>query len=152
MKLTESQLRAMIREQIKNELEEISASGAAAGFDSPNAFAKGNSVFRKKLGQTAGYTLSPKTGEEGGKVDEARSHYDLYKADESATPKQKLGRAIAEINRQMNEIDKVIGMNARLKQETNTSSSGMWKRTMKHLSKMESRMISLSNKIRELKA
>lgn len=152
MKLTESELRDLVREQIKKELEEISASGGAAGFDSPKAFAGKNNVHRKKLGQTAGYTLSPVSGEEGGKIDEARSHYDLYKADESATPKQKLGRAIAEINRQMNEIDRVIGMNARLKQESNLSNSGMWKRTMRHLSKMESRMITLSSKIRELKA
>jgi hypothetical protein len=152
MKITEAELRELIREQIKKELEEISATGAAAGFETPKAFAGKNSVFRKKLGQTAGYTLAKQSGEEGGKVDESRSHYEVYKADDTATPKQKLGRAIAEINRQMNEIDRVIGMNARLKAETNLSNSGMWKRTMKHLSKMESRMVSLSNKIRELKA
>jgi hypothetical protein len=152
MKISESNLRALIREVIEEELEEISTSAGAGAYSTPFAFSrKGMDGRRKQIAQTAGYTLSPQSGEEGGKLDEGRSHYENYKADDTATPKQKLGRAIAEVNRALNEIDKVISMNARLKQETNTNSSGMWKRTMKYLTKMEGRMVSLSNKLREFR-
>lgn len=149
----EDRIRQMVVEMIKQELEEISTSGATPGYQTPNAFtAKGSgpTVVKKKLSWTPDYT--PTDDEDGKRVDEARSKYDIYKMDETATTPQKIGRAITEINRRLNEIDQLLEMNARLKTEQNLGSTGLWKRTMKHLTRMENKILRMSQRLKELKS
>ncbi len=128
----------MIREELEKELEEVSTCAAAGGYDTPGAFKKtpeegDGPIVRKHLG-------------------EARSKYETYKLDESGTVPQKIGRAITEINRRLNEIDALLEMNERLKTENNLGSTGLWKRTMKHLTRMESKILNMSRRLKELKS
>ena len=126
-------IQTVIREMLKQELEELSTTGAVAGYATPFAFKK--------------------TGEEDEReLKEARSRYLEFKNDPTASPKQKIGKAISEINRQLNELSRVVEMSARLKTETNMESSHLWKRTAKHLGKIENKMLEISQRIRELKA
>jgi len=150
-----SDLNSIIREMIKKELEEVSTSAAAGAFQTPNAFTGGTEKGekrRKKNATQAGYTLAHQSGEDADTLAEARSRYLEFKSDPTATPKQKIGRAISEINRQLNELARVVEMSAKLKTETNMESSALWKRTGAHLSKMENKLLEISQRIRELKA
>jgi hypothetical protein len=146
----ENKLREAIREIIKQELEEVSTSAATPGYQTPNAFKQTPGLedetrltVRKKL------KLEPVQEE---KLEEARSRYDIYKEDVTATPKQKIGRAIKEIDSRLNEINHILEMNHRLKLETNTGSGDLWKRTHKHLTRLESKLHRSLQRIRELKA
>jgi hypothetical protein len=81
----------------------------------------------------------------------SENRYVTYKMAEG-TPRQKIGRAIREINAQLSELDRVVRMNARLKTETNLQSGEMWKSTAKGLAKLEGKLVSIANRLRELKA
>jgi hypothetical protein len=148
----EQKLRAAIREIIKKELEENSTTAACPGYQTPGAFKQTPGMedetrltVRKKL------NLKP-VNEEDEVLEEARSRYELYKEDESASPKQKIGRAIKEIDTKLNEINHILELNHRLKLETNTGSGDLWKRTHKHLTRLESKLHRSLQRIRELKA
>lgn len=154
-------IRQSIRERIAKELEEVSTSDGAGAFMTPNAFAKTpesseDKAKRKKIPQSpnglAVHSLWTHNDDEDGGLNEAQSRYKTFKNDPTATPTQKIGRAITEINRQLTELSKVVEMSAKLKTETNTESSHLWKRTGKHLSRMENKILEISQRIRELKA
>jgi len=150
----ETMLRNVIKEMIKQELEENSTSGATPGFMSPNAF-QGNSDMGKKKHHSnvevaSDYTLiEPEVKADS--VKEARSKYLDYKHNSSGTPIQKIGRTLAEMSRSLTEIEDAVSMVARLKTETNTPNSQLWKRSLKHILKIEGRVIKLAHRLRELK-
>lgn len=159
-------LRQYLREEIRKILSEMSTTGNVAGYLTPLAF-RGNSeknVARlKKIATQLGYELTPKgkqqmsspadkmeiVRKELNPLDENR--YYAYRNDTSMKPHQKLGKAISEINRQLTEIQKLIKMNTRLKNEYNIDSSKMWKRTLTGLVKLEAKLIGLAQQIREIR-
>lgn len=172
-------LRKLIRELVEQELEEVSTSGNAGPYNTPFAF-RGNSAAgkekAKKNSENSGHTLVDKTQE---KADEAgpqnndpvsfgekgagalkkpkkeevvqENRYTEYKMSEGSTS-QKIGKAIREINRQISEVDRMLRMNERLKKESGVSGDQLWKSTARGLTKLESRMNTLSARIRNLKA
>jgi len=77
--------------------------------------------------------------------------YSEYKNDTSATPHKKIARAISELNRSLNEAERVLNMNTRLKNESGIASEQLWKRTQQGLIKLESKLITIAGKIRELR-
>ena len=153
-----NQIRALIRELIQQELDEITTSDAAGPYMTPNAFTGGpnkGKAHRRKLAQMAGYTLADKDLDDedlDDALNEARSRYANYKADDTATPKQKIGKAMRQVNSALDEMNNVLAMNSRLKTESNMEASQLWKRTANQLVKMESKLTSIANRIRELKA
>lgn len=152
-----ARLRQYIRECVKKEIEELietSTTAGAPGYQTPNAFAPTKDtqagslpIVKKKL-----KIDEDDTGNEMDALAESRSNYELYRNDETATPVQKIGRAIKEINECLNKIDEIVAMNERLKKESNTGSHNLWKRTHKHLSRIESKLLRTSQRIKELKA
>lgn len=66
-------------------------------------------------------------------------------------PRQKIGKAIREINKQLHEIDKTMKMNARLKKESGLNNDQLWKSTVRGLSVLEGRLNTLATRIREMK-
>jgi Skp family chaperone for outer membrane proteins len=144
-------LRRIIREYIKKELQEISVTGAGEAFSTPYAFSRKTLdplASKKKESDEERINKLPQKK----KVNEGHSRYQEFKMDESATVQQKIGRAISEMNRQINELSRVVNMSSRLKVESNLASSGLWKRTQQHLTRLEGKMISLSQRLRELKS
>ena len=125
-----SKLKEYIREIIKDELEEASTSANVPGYQTPFAFSDPKKDKKKKkkrdLGST-GYDY----------VNEGRYHD--YRNDESMTPKQKIGRSMREIRDSLNNLDKVVKMNVRLKNELNVDSRSYWKNTHKALNKISER-------------
>jgi|TARA_A100001201_G_scaffold52807_1_gene51973 hypothetical protein len=134
-------LKEFIREIIKDELEEASTSAATPGYQTPMAFSGGRKKDKKKrkdIANAAGYDV----------VKEGRYHD--YRNDESLTPKQKIGRSMREIRDSLNELNKLVKMNVRLKNELNVDSRSYWKNTHKALNKISERLVKLANKVGQL--
>lgn len=152
-----SKIREMIRELIQQELEEISATGNVAGYQTPYAFSgqsKEGRSHRNKIAQQAGYTLTDKgnTGEDDKQIKEGVSRYHGFKNDTTMSESQKIGRSIQEINRQLMEMHRVVKMASRLKTETHTPHTKLWKRTAKHVAKMEERLAEIQNCLKDLRS
>ena len=77
--------------------------------------------------------------------------YHEYRNDESMTPKQKIGRSMREIRDALNELDKTVKMNLKLKTELNMKSEDYWKNTHKALTKISERLVKMANKVGNLK-
>ena len=83
------------------------------------------------------------------KVNEGRYHD--WRNDESLTPKQKIGRSIREVKNSLNELDKTIKMNQRLKNELKVDSKDYWKTTHKALSSISERLVKLASRVGNLR-
>ena len=128
-------LRDAIREAIAAELEEMTATGDASGFGTPYAFSTSKPVSSKKK-----------------KMDEAGDPYWPYRDDDSMTPRAKMGHAISTVNKGLNEIEKTLKMNSRLKKEMELPSSDYWGKTNKALVKIEQKMHRIARTVREIRA
>tara|TARA_B100000575_G_scaffold294501_1_gene310884 strand:- start:3289 stop:3726 length:438 start_codon:yes stop_codon:yes gene_type:complete len=142
---TRDKLKEILRELIRQELEEVSVTGNLDGGagppKTPYAFYGGrkkDKEKKKKITQAGGYT----------KVHEGKYHE--YRNDESMTPKQKIGKSMREIRDSLNELDKLVKMNVRLKNELNVDSRSYWKNTHKALRRVSERLVKLANKVGQL--
>ena len=73
--------------------------------------------------------------------------YHDYRNDETLTPRQKIGHSMREIRNTLSELNKMIDMNVRLKNELNVDSRSYWKNTHKALQKISERLVKLANKV-----
>ena len=83
------------------------------------------------------------------KINEGRYHD--WRNDESMTPKQKIGKSMREIRDALNELDKTVKMNLKLKTELKMKSEDYWKNTHKALTKISERLVKMANKVGNLK-
>ena len=134
-------LKEIIRELIKKELEEASTSAATPGYQTPMAFSGGRKKDKKKKRDIAKSVYNES-------INEGRYHD--YRNDESMTPKQKIGRSMREIRDSLNELNRLVKMNVRLKNELNVNSQSYWKNTHKALNKISERLVKLANKVGQL--
>ena len=135
-------LKEIIRELIKKELDEASTSAATPGYQTPYAFSGGRSKDKKKKKKIA----TNSTGYS--KVNEGKYHD--YRNDDTLSPKQKIGRSMREIRDSLNELNKLVKMNVRLKNELKVDSRSYWKNTHKALNKISERLVKLANKVGQL--
>ena len=77
-------------------------------------------------------------------------HYHNYRNDDTATPKQKIGLSMREVRDKLNELDKLVKINVRLKNELNVDSKTYWKRTHAAMKKISERLVKLANKVGQL--
>lgn len=153
--MNEETLRSLIREIIVQELEENSTSAATPGYMTPNAFqgnsAPGKNKHHSNVAATREYTIVEPEVSADPTIKEGRSRYLDFKQDESATVAQKIGRTLMEMNKSLTEMERVVTMASRLKTETNTPQSSLWRRSLNHLVKVEGRILKLAHRIQELK-
>ena len=135
-------LKEIIRELIKKELDEASVTGDIAGYQTPYAFSGGRKKDKKKKKKIA----TNSTGYS--KVNEGRYHQ--YRNDDTLSPKQKIGRSMREIRDSLNELNRLVKMNVRLKNELKVDSRSYWKNTHKALNKISERLVKLANKVGQL--
>mgnify|MGYP001319287572 FL=1 len=76
--------------------------------------------------------------------------YHNYRNDDTATPKQKIGLSMREVRDKLNELDKLVKINVRLKNELNVDSKTYWKRTHAAMKKISERLVKLANKVGQL--
>jgi hypothetical protein len=84
-------------------------------------------------------------------VTEGGDPYYAWRNDNTMTERQKIGKAIQEINRQLVEMHKVVKRSSRLKTEMGVANSDLWKRTNKALMKIESRMHKIAQQVRNMR-
>lgn len=158
------QLRERIREIIKKELEEMTTTAAVPGYLTPYAF-RGNSAKTKARAKhiataTTGFKLTPKGEEEANrpadkmeivKAELSENKYYEYKNDSSKSAHRKIAEAISQLNKNLQEVERVIKMNTRLKNESGITSEQLWKRTQHGLLKLEATLLSIATRIREIR-
>ena len=98
---------------------------------------------KKEIGKLAQFLKTKQMLGEG--------RYHEYRNDESLTPKQKIGRSMREIRDALNELDRTVKMNLKLKNELKIKSEDYWKNTHKALTKISERLVKMANKIGNLK-
>ena len=81
-------------------------------------------------------------------VNEGRYHD--YRNDESLSPKQKIGYSMREVRDKLNELDKLVKINVRFKNEVGVDSSSYWKNTHRSMNKISERLVKLANKVGQL--
>ena len=144
---TIGKLREIIREIIKQNLEEASATSNIDGGEGPPktpfAFSGKRKKDKKKEKEVATNSTGFKVVKEG--------KYHNYRNDDTLTPRQKIGRSMREVRNKLVELEKVVGMSVRLKNELNVDSRSYWKNTHKALQKISGRLVKLSSKVGEMK-
>ena len=76
--------------------------------------------------------------------------YQDYKKDLTATPQQKVNRGIAEVNKMLGLMEKIVNNNLRLKTEMGVQSNHFWKSTGNRFAKINERMTRIANRLKEL--
>jgi hypothetical protein len=76
--------------------------------------------------------------------------YHDYRNDESKTPKQKIGRSMMEVRDTLRNLENIVAMNIRLKNEIGVDSTSYWKRTHTAMKKISERLVKLANKVGQL--
>lgn len=169
----DTELRMLVRkkleEEFQSELSEMSTSAGAGPYLTPKAFSptgKDNTARVKDMAKRIGYSLTHKGEEDAKKVDKMQErvllvkkelgqlseNYYQYKNDQSALPHQKIGKAIAEINKQIRMVEKVIRYNNRLKNEYGIANETLWKRTQNQMTKLEGKLMELAARVRDMRS
>ena len=131
----------LIEDLEEESVDEISTTHTGMSYNTPKAFKKkkddeddlNESNFMKMAKQSF--------------ISEAT--YKDYKKDDSATSKQKVNRAIKEINSRLFAIERIINQNVKLKTEEGVDSSKYWKPTRSNLYKISEKMLRISEKLRK---
>ena len=139
-------LRKYIREMVKEELKEASVTGNIDGGEGPPKTPYAFQSKRKKDKEKENKIATNSTGYS--KVNEGKYHD--YRNDESLTAKQKIGYSMREVRDKLNELDKLVKMNVRLKNEIGVDSTSYWKNTHRAMNKISERLIKLANKVGQL--
>ena len=135
-------LKEIIRELIRSELEEASTSSATPGYQTPMAFSGGRKKDKKKKKDISTNSTGYDVVREG--------KYHDYRNDESMTPKQKIGKSMREVRDSLSQLEGLVKMNVKLKNELNVDSRSYWKNTHKALHKISERLVKLANKVGQL--
>lgn len=157
----EEKLREIIRKFIQEELTEISTSAGAGAYLTPMAFRgnKGQNLKKmKNVSTQLGMKLTPRGEKEltrpADKMEnlaEAKVRYHEYKNDPSASPTKKIAKAISEVNKNLEEVDRILRMNTRLQKESGIASEALYRRTQQGLLKLEARLVQLAGKVRDIR-
>jgi septation ring formation regulator EzrA len=128
------------------EMDEATTTGDIAGYNTPNAFKdtdgtdedeEADNKYIDRINQATGYK----------RVDENR--WLELKNDES-TPKQKIGRGISQVNKQLSEIETFLRWYGKIKKEGDLNSNQYWKRTQKNLFRIRERLNNIVTQISKL--
>ena len=148
----ESKLKNLVAELMKEieqeelEIDEATTTGDVAGYNTPNAFKdtdgtdedeEADDAYVNHIIKATGYS----------KVNENR--WLELKRDESS-PKQKIGRGISQVNKQLSEIETFLRWYGKIKKEGDLNSNQYWKRTQKNLFRIRERLNNIVTQISKL--
>lgn len=126
-------------------VDEISTTGAVAGYETPNAFGK------KHKDPTVGCKDCEEV-EDDDELNEGRTRYHKLKNDQSRTAKKKIADSIREAKKAIREVKKTLKVISRYKNEFGYSHEQYWKSTQKNIYKMEEDLLAISKKLKELRS
>jgi hypothetical protein len=130
-------------EQEELEMDEATTTGDIAGYNTPNAFKDTDGTDEDEEADVN--HIIKVTGYK--KVNENR--WLELKRDESS-PKQKIGRGISHVNKQLSEIETFLRWYGKIKKEGNLNSDQYWKRTQKNLFRIRERLNNIVTQISKL--
>lgn len=164
-------LKEYIKELVRQELEEISATSGGEAYATPFAFAKkgqGANAATKQA-EKSGWKLAkkPTTSKvvDYKKIFEVKLQdlikeellnevtYSKFKKDvKFRTKSEQLHKAIREVKRKLAEIDRIVEYTSRMKQELSEGEEGIkyWKATQKNVATIAEMVNHLNNKIKNL--
>lgn len=153
------ELKKMVREIIKRELDETSTTGGVPGYLTPKAFSK-NPNSKSNAGteesEKMGFTKAKETHVNFKEIWENKLldainevSYNEYKKYPGMTSKQKLNMAIKECNRALWEVEKYLKQNKKLKEEESLGLDEYWKSTGRTLVKMNERIKRIQKEIKK---
>jgi hypothetical protein len=141
---------------LEDDLDEISVAGNAGGYETPNAFGELDNDAIEMLGYKKVKKIKKETVKESDfkrlstEMFINEIAYNAYKKDPIASPKQKINTSINYINKGLQEIEKVVNHNVRLKQEMGVDNSIYWKSSRENLTKISERLLRVSKQLKEL--
>lgn len=140
-------VREIVRELISQDLEEATSTGNIAGYLTPFAFKNtdGNDEDEEPSDEFVDYVIRASGYK---KINENRWN-ELKSSD--GTTNQKIGVGIRNVRKQLSEIEKFLSWYGRLKEGENIGYENYWKRTQKHINKIESRLGEIKKQISKLK-
>ena len=162
-----------IEELVGLTIDEMSTTGSAPGYNTPNAFSKSGKedennnaekvgMKKKAISKRNTKNLKESTYKKMMSVlSEANTtkfsknlvesvSYREFKQDPTCSPQQKVNKGIAEVNKMLREMEKIVTNNLKLKNEMGVKSDHFWKSTGSRFAKINERMTRISNKLKEL--
>ena len=140
-------IRNIVREMMtQDDLDEVTTTGDVGGYNTPNAFKKTDGTdedeetddeFVDRINQSTGFK----------RVTENRWH-ELRNSE--GTPRQKVGRGISQVNKQLTEIETFLRWYSQIKKEGGLDSDQYWKRTQRNLLKIKERLTKIQGRLTEL--
>ena len=138
------------------DIEEISISAGAGGYETPNAFGELGDDTIEMLGYKKVKKVKKNEVKESDFMKFSKElylneiSYNEYRKDPIASPKSKINNSINFINRGLKEIEKVVNQNVRLKQEIGVDNGIYWKSSRENLTKISERLLRVSKQLKEL--
>jgi len=143
MSLKSKQLVEFLKELIRQEIREMSATGGIDGGAGPP---KTPAAFRDPDDDEKNEDdLKLSDG-----MEVVKENYWHYRNDESMSTKQKLAKSMTEIRDRIVEIEKLVKYNVKLKNEMKFESESYMKRTKNALNKVSEKLVRLSAKVKDL--
>ena len=139
-----------------DDIEEISTSAGAGGYETPNAFGELGDDTIEMLGYKKVKKVKKNEVKESDFMKFSKElylneiSYNEYRKDPIASPKSKINNSINFINRGLKEIEKVVNQNVRLKQEIGVDNGIYWKSSRENLTKISERLLRVSKQLKEL--
>jgi len=132
-------------------LEEMSGTGGIAGIQTPNWGTKnsdGSPGAIKSL-RSLGFKPVKSITEDPDAINEVRSRYKRFKT-YPAKESFKISLSIQEINKMIREVDFLISINDRFKEEHDVPSESLWKRTEARVAEIRARLKSINEKLKRI--
>jgi hypothetical protein len=134
----------------EEEIDEMSTTAGVPGYQTPFAFGAADDEAMEKMGYKKVKTKKDESVYKQMMNQLFEMRYSDYKNDASASPKTKVNKSIAEVNRLLGEIEKIVHRNIRLKTEMGVNSNDYWKNTSRNFGKISERLVRINNKLKEL--
>tara|TARA_B100002019_G_C21263283_1_gene597933 strand:+ start:1478 stop:1963 length:486 start_codon:yes stop_codon:yes gene_type:complete len=161
MRIKKSEFKSLIRDLLHEVLEdekvnEINTTSSVEGYETPFAFdpSEDEKIHKNKIKKRAevfDFKITSDRKNNTLKLTEGKSLFHIFRDASDYNDQQKLGISIREINKLLNEIQKLVNISSRFKIEKNVSNDKMWKTTNRYLHKLDEKIKRISNKIKELR-
>lgn len=153
----------IIRELVEEVIEEMTTTGAVAGYQTPDAFGKNPKKKRDAArsmpgGKVVGEIDTDNTtvGENStmfihrDTVTEGRSRYRNFKESDMMKNHAKVSYGIREAKKMLSEVEYLLNICDRLKTEVGIPTNNLWKRTQPDMKEIHARLKNIAKRIRNM--
>lgn len=152
----------IIRELVEEVIEEMTSTGAVAGYQTPNAFGKNPSKKKDAArsmpgGQVVGDIETDSTTVGEGErltmrreLEEGRSRYRNFKESDMMKNHAKVSYGIREAKKMLGEVEYLLNICERLKTEAGIPKTNLWARTQPDMKEIHVRLKKIANRIHNM--